>query len=501
MSKKRIPESWAEASLDDITKFSGFISDGDWVESKDQDPNGNIRLIQLADIGDGEFRNKSSRFMNVNKATKLRCTYLEEGDILVARMPDPLGRACIFPKLAQPAVTVVDTCIIRLDRKYFSPKCYMHFINTPIKRAEIVSLKSGTTRQRITKTKLSQIKFHVPPLAEQKRIVAKIESTQEKVKAIESHASKAEELTEKYRESLFKKAFSGTLKNFNSSTNFWTELNSQIIRTQKLLKKSEKHFPLVESSKVLGWWEVPSHWYKATWNHVTERITYGFTKPVKKVESGIPVITAKNVKNGDIDFENCYYISKNEFGSLSDKDKPRIGDILITKDGTIGRVAIVRSEVEFCINQSVAVVRLVSDVKLDINYLLFLLQSPEYQKIFDEHAENSTTIKHLSITDLGTSPLPIPSIAEQKLIATTLEKAMVQINLFRNAALEVQNECSNLQYSILASAFSGNLTPQNPSEGTGHELLIKIKSQQSKALETKTAKKIKAPSKKERVKK
>ena len=75
----------------------GLFVDGNWVESKDQDPEGDVRLVQLADIGIGRFRDRSSRFMTTEKAEELRCTFLEPGDLLIARMPDPIGRACIFP--------------------------------------------------------------------------------------------------------------------------------------------------------------------------------------------------------------------------------------------------------------------------------------------------------------------------------------------------------------------------------------------------------------------
>src|SRR6266581_2115330 len=75
----------------------GLFVDGDWVESKDQDPDGEVRLIQLADIGDGIFRNRSSRFLTLEKAKELRRTFLEPEDVLIARMPERLGRACTFP--------------------------------------------------------------------------------------------------------------------------------------------------------------------------------------------------------------------------------------------------------------------------------------------------------------------------------------------------------------------------------------------------------------------
>src|SRR5690242_5616822 len=111
MSVRIIADMNQEQSLANLLQDGVFI-DGDWVETKDQDPNGDVRLIQLADVGDGVFRNRSSRFLTMAKAKELRCTFLEPGDILIARMPEPLGRACIFPGVDQPAVTAVDVCIL-----------------------------------------------------------------------------------------------------------------------------------------------------------------------------------------------------------------------------------------------------------------------------------------------------------------------------------------------------------------------------------------------------
>ena len=85
-----LPPGWSVVRIGDLIAEGGLFVDGDWVESKDQDPNGEVRLIQLADIGDGVFLNRSSRFLTSLKARELRCTFLQPGDILIARMPDPL---------------------------------------------------------------------------------------------------------------------------------------------------------------------------------------------------------------------------------------------------------------------------------------------------------------------------------------------------------------------------------------------------------------------------
>ena len=108
-----LPERWALATINDLIGQGGIFTDGDWVESKDQDPSGDVRLIQLADVGDGVYLDKSSRFLTAKKSCELKCTYLGPGDVLIARMPDPLGRACIFPGDPKTSVTAVDVCIAR----------------------------------------------------------------------------------------------------------------------------------------------------------------------------------------------------------------------------------------------------------------------------------------------------------------------------------------------------------------------------------------------------
>src|ERR1022692_1462760 len=108
-----LPARWRLLTVASLSGSGGLMVDGDWIETKDQDPRGKVRLIQLADIGDGAFLNKSSRFLTKAKAIELGCTFLEPGDVLIARMPDPLGRACIFPGVGCQAVTAVDVCIWR----------------------------------------------------------------------------------------------------------------------------------------------------------------------------------------------------------------------------------------------------------------------------------------------------------------------------------------------------------------------------------------------------
>lgn len=163
---------WPVITLVDALASADVFVDGDWVESKDQDPEGDVRLVQLADIGDGEYVDKSDRFLTSAKARELRCTFLKPGDVLVARMPDPLGRACIFPGDPKPAVTVVDVCIIRPDPQQHDARWLMHCLNGPDSRIQIAGYATGTTRSRISRSNLGKVRIPIPSLPEQRRIAA-----------------------------------------------------------------------------------------------------------------------------------------------------------------------------------------------------------------------------------------------------------------------------------------------------------------------------------------
>ena len=173
-----------------------LFADGDWVESKDQDPNGDIRLIQLADIGDGHFIDKSWRFMNRGTAERLKCTYLKKNDVLVARMPDLLGRCCLFPfDDDEKYVTVVDVCILRPDDRV--NRNYLKYaINSPSIRQAISRQSTGTTRTRITKKKIGDLKILLPPLEEQKKIAAILDSADALRQKDKGLIAKYEELTQ-----------------------------------------------------------------------------------------------------------------------------------------------------------------------------------------------------------------------------------------------------------------------------------------------------------------
>ena len=139
-------------------------------------------------------------------------------------------------------------------------------------------------------------------------------------------------------------------------------------------------------------------------------ITYGFTNPLPDSDVGPWKITAKDVVNGHVNFETARKTTQEAYDLLTAKSKPIIGDVLLTKDGTLGRTAIVEDE-DLCVNQSVAVLR--CNERVMPRFLTLLLQLPEYQTEMTKNSGGGT-IKHIYITKVDKMPVKIPDINAQK---------------------------------------------------------------------------------------
>ena len=140
--------------------------------SRKMNPFGDVRLLQLADIGVGKFLNRSSRFLTSDKTVELKCTDIEKGDISLLGCLIPIGRECIFPGKSQRCITVVDVCIIRTDPIFIHNRWLMWTINSPIFKRQLEKYVSGTTRKRISRKNFRKLKIPLLPITEQRRIAA-----------------------------------------------------------------------------------------------------------------------------------------------------------------------------------------------------------------------------------------------------------------------------------------------------------------------------------------
>lgn len=183
--------------LEPLVSFSkgdlNKLVDGDWIESKDQSEEG-IRLLQLADIGVREFIDKSARFISEETFMRLRCFEVLPNDVIIARMPDPIGRACIVPETGEKMITAVDCCIARVNQDHSSNKYLMYLLNTREFLHSANLLASGTTRQRIARKTMEQMKVPKPNLPIQLDIVGRLDTLTKIKKSVDLKISSSRAL-------------------------------------------------------------------------------------------------------------------------------------------------------------------------------------------------------------------------------------------------------------------------------------------------------------------
>lgn len=147
------------------------LKDGDWIETKDQSSDG-IRLIQTGNVGIGCFLNKGDkeRFISESTFSRLHCSEIFYGDILISRLPKPAGRACIVPRLNCRMITAVDCTIVR-PKNNVLPKYIVQYLNSGDYFKKITkSGITGTTRKRISRKELDITLIPMPCPEEQQKI-------------------------------------------------------------------------------------------------------------------------------------------------------------------------------------------------------------------------------------------------------------------------------------------------------------------------------------------
>ena len=187
-----------------LEELCTVFTDGDWIESKDQSDQG-IRLVQTGNIGEGVYLEKEAKAKYISEETfkKLKCTEIFPGDILVSRLPEPVGRACIIPKKQVRMITAVDCTICRPDESMISKEYLCYFMRSSIYYKRLYGNVTGTTRKRISRKSLGNVELDVPLREKQEIVVEQLDCL---TKIIDSR-KKELELLDKFIKARFVEMF------------------------------------------------------------------------------------------------------------------------------------------------------------------------------------------------------------------------------------------------------------------------------------------------------
>ncbi len=270
------------------------------------------------------------------------------------------------------------------------------------------SLGTGATFKELSGGKLKEVPIPLPPLPEQRRIVG-----------------------------ILDEAFAGI-----ATAKANAEKNLQNARAL-----FESHLHAVFTHRGPGWVETKL-------DHVTDLITCGVAKRPDYVPSGVPFLSAKNVKNGQVIWSGYQFITEEAHRALTKHNKPRKGDILYTRVGSYGEAAIVDREMEFSVFVSLTLIK----------------PKKSLLNVFLKHYLNSSMIKELaaaSITGVGVGnlnvgavrefPIHLPSFEDQEAITARLDALQTETRRLEALYARKLAALDELKASLLHQAFSGHL--------------------------------------------
>jgi type I restriction enzyme S subunit len=193
--KVTIPNDWDTAKLSEIALDGNktFI-DGDWVESSDMVPDGEYQLIQLGNIGEGHFKSECDKFVSEKFFNEKNCTLVEQGDLLISRLADPVLRTIIVPEFEKKSITAVDIVVAKVDEESWSKEYIWQLLNSKPLADAGNSLATGSTRQRISRSNMAKITIPRPPLPEQRQIAKILSTVDEQIQQTKEAIAETKEL-------------------------------------------------------------------------------------------------------------------------------------------------------------------------------------------------------------------------------------------------------------------------------------------------------------------
>ena len=447
LASSTLPNDWEWVSLGSICRTTSggtpsrkykayFEGDIPWVKSGEL-PDGPV--LEVEEYITGEAIKKSS------------AKQFPKGTLLIALYGATVGKLGVLTK---EAATNQAVCAIfphdYLETKYLF--WYLRFV-----RSDLIAQAIGGAQPNISQGIIRNLLIPVAPPYEQKRIVAEIEKQFSRLDEAVANLKRVKANLKRYKAAVLKAAVEGKL------TEDWRKQHSDVEPASKLLERilTERRAKWKRKGKYKEPAEMdasartflPGGWLWASIEALSTKVVDGVHKKPNYVSSGVPFVTVRNLTAGPgINLVKLNFVTKEDHEQFIKRADPGEGDVLISKDGTLGVVRVVRTKTIFSIFVSVALVKPVLREMSD--YLGVALSSPQVQA---QMVPKGSGLQHIHLEDLRADCVPVPPSDEQKEIVSEVERRLSVIEELEAAVEANLTRANRLRQSILSQAFSGRL--------------------------------------------
>lgn len=448
-----IPSSWIWTNLDTIAYINPRNSVSDEISAS---------FVPMAMIGT-TFSGKHDSDQRLWKEIKQGFTHFGEGDIGIAKITPCFenSKACVFEGLLNGVgAGTTELHIVRPIPNTLNPRYVLAYVKSPMFLKVGERKMTGTAGQkRLPKDFVQFNPFPLPPLAEQDRIVKKLDELMGLCDELESQQSQAaaahsilvktslDLLVRTKRQEEFTTRWNLIAQNFDivfSSDSSVNELRQTILQLavmgklvlpeqfknketmdvviqrlrkrkaqllqDKTIKKDLDFSPAVIADEDRIW--LPDDWTYVNLASLSLKITDGEHQTPRRTKEGFYLLSARNVTNDGIVLDDVDFVDQEEFEKLRKRCDPNIGDVLISCSGSVGRVALVDRNHSYVMVRSAAMVRVLDDF-VDPSYLQLALQSPFCQRQIERRSK-STAQANLFLGEIKQIVIPYPRIEMQR---------------------------------------------------------------------------------------
>lgn len=411
-----IPEHWDKNKI--IRLFSIIGSGTTPKSSKEDNYIGSVNWIQSGDINGGYIENckntisdtalKEYPTLKIYKAPFIIVAMYgaSVGNISISNIDGCVNQAC---------------CVMNETKQNFK---YLFYAMNSVKRYLIYKAEGGG-QPNISQDKIKNTWMPIPPFEEQQSIATYLD---QKCGEIDELITLQEEIITK-------------LQSYKQS-----------VITEAVTKGLDKNVPLKDSG--IEWiGEIPEHWEIVDLKHLCKKITDGSHFSPQTTDEGEFYITVSNVFEDKIHFENAHKISIKDFNTLiSNGCQPPIGSILLTKDGTVGRTAVVNDN-NFVVLSSLAILSLKD--KILAEYVKYVLDSDALQEPMKLLMAGSA-LRRITLNKIYTlKMIYAPSFHEQQSIADYLDQKCSEIDELISIKQQKIEKLKDYKKSLIFECVTG----------------------------------------------
>jgi type I restriction enzyme S subunit len=409
-----IPCDWKVSILSDFTdEVTDYVAAGSFASLRENvnvfSESNHAIYVRLTDLRKG-LGHSEQKYVDKDSYEFLSKSNLYGREILFANIGANVGEVWMMPEIEKEATVAPNMIVIRANNENVIPE-YLHaYFRSSIGLRQIDKIIAGSGHPKVNKTELRRLSVILPPLPEQQKIAEILSTVDAKTAIIDQQITETQEL---------KKGL-----------------------MQRLLTKGIGHTEFKDSA--LG--EIPVGWEVVKINEVTSYVDYrGKTPP--KVNSGILLVTARNIKMGKIDYEvSKEFIPSDLYDSVMSRGVPKIGDVLITTEAPLGNIASVDNK-DIALAQRVIKYRGNKDV-LDNNYLKQYMIGSVFQQLLEKQSTGST-VKGIKGSVLHKLNIALPPFAEQQKIAIILSTVDKKLEVLSEKKTTYQELKKGLMQQLL----------------------------------------------------